>query len=41
MTEFTEFTFPSKDGAHRCNVSLWTPEGGPRAVVQIVHGVAE
>ena len=41
MTEFTEFTFPSKDGIHRCNVSLWTPEGGSKAVVQIVHGVAE
>ena len=41
MTEFTEFTFPSKDGIHKCNVSLWTPEGGPKAVVQIVHGVAE
>ena len=41
MTEFTEFTFPSKDGAHRCHVSLWTPEDAPRAVVQIVHGVAD
>ena len=26
---------------HSCNVSLWTPDGEPRAVVQIVHGVAE
>ena len=41
MAEFMEFTFPSKDGAHQCNASLWTPEGAPRAVVQIVHGVAE
>ncbi len=41
MTNFTEFTFSSKDGIHQCNVSLWTPEGEPRAVVQIVHGVAE
>ena len=41
MTNFTEFTFPSKDGVHNCNVSLWTPEGKPKAVVQIVHGVAE
>ena len=41
MAEFTEFTFPSKDGVHRCCASLWTPGGKPRAVVQIVHGVAE
>lgn len=42
MTELTEFTFPSKDGVHKCNVSLWTRPGtAPRAVVQIVHGVAE
>ncbi|MBD5118037.1 MAG: alpha/beta hydrolase [Clostridiales bacterium] len=41
MTEFTEFTFPSKDGAHKCHTSLWTPDGKPRAVVQIVHGVAD
>lgn len=41
MTEFTEFTFSSKDGAHKCHTSLWTPDGKPRAVVQIVHGVAD
>ena len=41
MTEFTEFTFPSKDGVHKCHASLWTPENEPRAVVQIVHGVAD
>ena len=41
MTEYTEFTFPSKDGVHKCHASLWTPGGGPRAVVQIVHGVAD
>ncbi len=41
MTKFSEFTFPSKDGVHRCHASLWEPDGAPRAVVQIVHGVAE
>ena len=41
MADFTEFSFPSKDGKHRCAVSLWTPDGEPRAVVQIIHGVAE
>ena len=41
MSEFTESSFRSKDGVHNCHVSLWHPEGAPRAVVQIVHGVAE
>ena len=41
MSELIEFSFPSKDGKHRCHVSLWAPEGQPRAVVQIVHGVAD
>ncbi|MCI8762392.1 MAG: alpha/beta hydrolase, partial [Oscillospiraceae bacterium] len=41
MSEFTESSFRSKDGVHNCHVSLWRPEGAPRAVVQIVHGVAE
>ena len=41
MTDFTEFSYPSQDGIHNCHVSLWTPEGTPRAVVQLVHGVAE
>ena len=41
MADFTEFSFPSKDGVHRCAASLWTPDGAPRAVVQIVHGISE
>ncbi len=41
MTDFAEFTFPSQDGIHQCHAGLWTPQGEPRAVVQIVHGVAE
>lgn len=42
MAQFREFTYPSSDGAHTCWASLWLPdEGAPRAVVQIVHGVAE
>ncbi len=42
MANFTEFSYPSKDGRHRSAVSLWIPEdGAPRAMVQIVHGVAE
>ena len=41
MANFTEFSFPSSDGLHRCAARLWTPETAPRAVVQLVHGVAE
>ena len=41
MADFQEFSYPSKDGVHRIHASLWLPEGRPRAVVQIVHGVAE
>lgn len=42
MAKFSEFTFPSSDGQHTCWASQWLPdEGQPRAVVQIVHGVAE
>ncbi len=41
MTDFAEFTFPSQDGIHQCHAGLWMPQGEPRAVVQIVHGVAE
>jgi len=36
-----EFAFPSADGLHRCWAREWLPQGPPRAVVQIVHGVAE
>ena len=42
MAKFSEFTFPSSDGQHNICCSLWLPDQGqPRAVVQIVHGVAE
>ena len=36
-----EFTYPSTDGIHQIHAVEWLPEGEPRAVVQIVHGVAE
>lgn len=42
MAKFSEFNFPSSDGVHQIGASLWLPEeGAPKAVVQIVHGVAE
>ena len=35
-----EFQYPSRTGGmiHACR---WLPEGQPRAVVQIIHGIAE
>lgn len=36
-----EFTFPSADGKTAIHAVEWLPEGAPRAVVQISHGVAE
>ncbi len=41
MTERQEFTFPSSDGEHQVHAVLWMPEGEPRAVVQLVHGICE
>lgn len=36
-----EFYFTSVDGTHQCYAHQWQPEGEAKAVVQIVHGVAE
>ena len=36
-----EFTFPSSDGIHQIHTVLWLPEGEPRGVVQLVHGICE
>lgn len=36
-----EFTFPSADGKTAIHAVEWLPEGQPRAVLQISHGVAE
>lgn len=41
MSGTKEFYYPSSDGIHRCYAREWLPEGPPRAVVQLVHGVAE
>ncbi len=40
MTE-TTFSYPSTDGRHQITATLFHPEGEPRALFQIVHGVAE
>ena len=36
-----EFTFPSSDGVHTVAAAWWRPEGPPRGVVQLVHGISE
>lgn len=36
-----EFTFPSSDGVHQIHAVLWLPDGEPRGVVQLVHGICE
>lgn len=36
-----EFTFLSADGKTSIHAVEWRPEGAPRAVLQIVHGVSE
>lgn len=41
MENFKEFTFPSSDGEHQIFCSMWLPEGEPRGVIQIVHGIGE
>ena len=34
-------SYPSCDGVHTIHTVQWLPEGEPRGVIQIVHGVAE
>ena len=41
MEQVQRFSFPSSDGIHDVQVQEWRPEGAPRGVVQIVHGIAE
>ncbi len=41
MGKISDFSFPSSDGVHAIHCRLWEPDGEPKAVVQLVHGVAE
>lgn len=41
MSEPRKNSYPSADGRHTVRGAEWLPQGEPRAVVQIVHGVAE
>lgn len=41
MGNIQTFHFSSSDGVHQCHAQEWLPQGRPRAVVQIAHGVTE
>ena len=36
-----EFTYLSSDGEHKIRAVLWTPDGEVKAVLQLIHGMAE
>lgn len=41
MVHTNSFHYPSADGIHQIYAAEWLPEGQPRGVVQIVHGISE
>ena len=41
MADRREFTFFSGDGIHQIHAAEWRPQGDPRGVVQLVHGISE
>lgn len=41
MPSFQEFTFTSSTGMNRIRARKYLPDGEPRAIVQIAHGIAE
>lgn len=41
MVTTQEFRFPSSDGSHQVAATWWLPEGAPKAVLQLVHGISE
>ena len=41
MADRREFTFCSGDGVHNLHAVEWLPQGKPRGVVQLVHGISE
>ena len=41
MPELKDFTFPSSTGKNEIRARICAPDGDPKAVVQIVHGIAE
>lgn len=36
-----EFFFPSADGKTQIHAQCWKPEGAPRAILQVIHGMQE
>lgn len=41
MIQHNEFHYSSSDGVHKVHAVEWLPEGQPKAVIQIVHGISE
>ena len=41
MSSVQEFRFPSARRGHTVYARIWLPEGEPRGVVQVVHGISE
>ena len=41
MPEFRDFYYPSSTGKNQIHARICTPDGTPKAVVQIAHGIAE
>ena len=41
MEQMQSFSYPSADGIHAIQGRAWMPQGEPRGVIQLVHGVAE
>ncbi len=41
MPEFRDFCYPSSTGKNQIRARICTPDGVPKAVVQISHGIAE
>lgn len=41
MPEFRDFFYPSSTGSNEIHARICVPEGAPKGVVQIAHGIAE
>ena len=41
MPTFSDFTFPSSTGKNTIHARLCMPDGEPRGIIQIAHGIAE
>ena len=41
MPEFRDFYYESSTGKNRIHARICTPDGTPRGIVQIAHGIAE